>query len=396
MRALDDALGRLLDALSLDATRASLLRSQTSEPRGSGGLTEAPPTSAASASARADESSVASAAAIGRHALATLPAGQEATRLVDFATALCARHTHTHSRGSIGALDEVGLASSASAEAPSDDADLGSSAGGEHGLWLATLERLVRGRAARRLGRELPHVAAAVRGALGELTRNALAAASPYVPLPSVVGAVVAGAAPGSGASGTLGQLRDLVVGALETLARDEAVCEAGRRVLDSELSKHARASARARAAGVRVDVVDGVPVAAKLPPVTESSDPVAGGATGPAVEASRREVSLEPRAREGRMQIVRQARVGTSRVHHAAGTRAESFSARMGWGVPIIVARAAVTRDPLTALDGVPRNLGHGFQRGPRLPGMLPPQPRFWSEIDPELVDPELSKQPI
>ena len=67
-----------------------------------------------------------------------------------------------------------------------------------------------------------------------------------------------------------------------------------------------------------------------------------------------------------------------------------------MGWGVPIIVARAAVTRDPLTALDGVPRNLGHGFQRGPRLPGMLPPQPRFWSEIDPELVDPELSKQPI
>ena len=156
----------------------------------------------------------------------------------------------------------------------------------------------------------MPHVAAAVRGALGELTRNALAAASPYVPLPSVVGAVVAGAAPGSGASGTLGQLRDLVVGALETLARDEAVCEAGRRVLDSELSKHARASARARAAGVRVDVVDGVPVAAKLPPVTESSDSVAGGATGPAVEASRREVSLEPRAREGRR--CHSGRIGT------------------------------------------------------------------------------------
>ena len=32
LRALDDALGRLLDALSLDATRASLLRSQASEP----------------------------------------------------------------------------------------------------------------------------------------------------------------------------------------------------------------------------------------------------------------------------------------------------------------------------------------------------------------------------
>ena len=75
-----------------------------------------------------------------------------------------------------------------------------------------------------RLAAVLPHVAAAMRGALGELTRNALAAASPYVPLPSVVGAVVAG---GRGVEASSSRRRVVAIHCIAGKGRTGMVCSA-------------------------------------------------------------------------------------------------------------------------------------------------------------------------